>query len=49
MDVSFELQMLGKVIIAALLGGIVGLEREFAERPAGCGHTCSWDRPLLFS
>jgi putative Mg2+ transporter-C (MgtC) family protein len=35
MDVSFELQMLGKVIIAALLGGIVGLEREFAERPAG--------------
>jgi putative Mg2+ transporter-C (MgtC) family protein len=35
MDISFELQMLGKVIIAALLGGIVGLEREFAERPAG--------------
>ena len=35
MDVSFELQMLGKVAIAALLGGFVGLEREFAERPAG--------------
>jgi putative Mg2+ transporter-C (MgtC) family protein len=35
MDVSFELQMLGKVVIAALLGGIVGVEREFAERPAG--------------
>jgi putative Mg2+ transporter-C (MgtC) family protein len=35
MDISFELQMLGKVIIASLLGGIVGLEREFAERPAG--------------
>lgn len=35
MDVSFELQMLGKVIIAAFLGGLVGLEREFAERPAG--------------
>jgi putative Mg2+ transporter-C (MgtC) family protein len=35
MDVSFELQMLGKVVIAALLGGLVGLEREFAERPAG--------------
>lgn len=27
--------MLGKVMIAALLGGLVGLEREFAERPAG--------------
>ena len=35
MDVSFELQMLGKVAIAAFLGGLVGLEREFAERPAG--------------
>jgi len=35
MDASTELQMLGKVIIAALLGGIVGLEREAAERPAG--------------
>lgn len=30
-----ELQMLGKITIAALLGGLVGLEREFAERPAG--------------
>jgi putative Mg2+ transporter-C (MgtC) family protein len=30
-----ELQMLWKVIIAAFLGGLVGLEREFAERPAG--------------
>lgn len=27
--------MLGKIVIAALLGGLVGLEREFAERPAG--------------
>jgi putative Mg2+ transporter-C (MgtC) family protein len=35
MDLSFEVQMLGKVVIAALLGGLVGLEREFAERPAG--------------
>jgi putative Mg2+ transporter-C (MgtC) family protein len=35
MDISIELQMLGKVIVAALLGGLVGLEREFAERPAG--------------
>jgi putative Mg2+ transporter-C (MgtC) family protein len=35
MDISFEFQMLGKVLIAALLGGLVGLEREFAERPAG--------------
>jgi putative Mg2+ transporter-C (MgtC) family protein len=30
-----ELQMLGKIVIAALLGGVVGIEREFAERPAG--------------
>ena len=36
MDTSItELQMLWKVIIAAFLGGLVGLEREFAERPAG--------------
>ena len=35
MDVSTELQMLGKVIMGALLGGLVGLEREFAEKPAG--------------
>jgi putative Mg2+ transporter-C (MgtC) family protein len=35
MEVSSELQMLGKVMIGALLGGLVGLEREFAEKPAG--------------
>jgi putative Mg2+ transporter-C (MgtC) family protein len=35
MEASTEFQMLGKVIIAALLGGLVGIEREFAERPAG--------------
>lgn len=35
MDAANEFQMLGKVLIAALLGGLVGLEREFAERPAG--------------
>ena len=35
MDFSSELQMLGKVLIGALLGGLVGLEREFAEKPAG--------------
>jgi putative Mg2+ transporter-C (MgtC) family protein len=35
MDISTELQILGKVALAALLGGLVGLEREFAERPAG--------------
>jgi putative Mg2+ transporter-C (MgtC) family protein len=35
MDATFEFQMLGKVTIAALLGGLVGLEREFAEKPAG--------------
>lgn len=35
MDMSTELQILGKVALAALLGGAVGLEREFAEKPAG--------------
>src|SRR5215204_1655799 len=35
MEVLVQLQMLGRIVIAALLGGVVGLEREFAERPAG--------------
>jgi putative Mg2+ transporter-C (MgtC) family protein len=35
MDMSTELQILAKVALAALLGGVVGLEREFAEKPAG--------------
>lgn len=35
MDATTELQLLGKVLIAAILGGLVGLEREFAEKPAG--------------
>ena len=35
MEISTELQMLGTIVIAALLGGVVGIEREFAERPAG--------------
>ena len=35
MDATMELQMLGKVVVAALLGGLVGIEREVAERPAG--------------
>ncbi|HSK86719.1 MAG TPA: MgtC/SapB family protein, partial [Anaerolineales bacterium] len=35
MELSTELQILGKIVIAALLGGLVGIEREFAERPAG--------------
>src|SRR5688572_15352732 len=35
MELAAEFQMLSKVVVAALLGGLVGLEREFAERPAG--------------
>jgi len=35
MEIATELQILGKVALAALLGGVVGIEREFAERPAG--------------
>ena len=30
-----ELVLLGKVIFSSLLGGVVGLEREFAAKPAG--------------
>jgi putative Mg2+ transporter-C (MgtC) family protein len=33
--VSPELQILGKVAIAMALGGLIGLEREFADKPAG--------------
>jgi putative Mg2+ transporter-C (MgtC) family protein len=32
---SLQLLFLGKIAIACLLGGLVGIEREFAEKPAG--------------
>lgn len=35
MDTLTELQLLGKILIAAFFGGIVGIERELAEKPAG--------------
>jgi putative Mg2+ transporter-C (MgtC) family protein len=35
MDTLTELQFLGKIVIAAFLGGVVGMERELAEKPAG--------------
>lgn len=35
MDIAIEFQLLGKIAIAAFLGGIVGVERELAEKPAG--------------
>ena len=35
MDTMAEIQVLGKILLAALLGGLVGMEREFAEKPAG--------------
>lgn len=35
MEPMIELQLLGRIVIAAILGGLVGLEREFAEKPAG--------------
>jgi putative Mg2+ transporter-C (MgtC) family protein len=35
MEVLAEFQLLGKLVVAALLAGLVGIEREFAERPAG--------------
>lgn len=30
-----QLQAVGSVLIAAILGGVVGMERELADRPAG--------------
>jgi putative Mg2+ transporter-C (MgtC) family protein len=35
MDPLTELQFLGNLVLAALLGGVVGIERELAEKPAG--------------
>lgn len=35
MDPNIELQFLGKILIAALFGALVGFEREAAEKPAG--------------
>jgi putative Mg2+ transporter-C (MgtC) family protein len=35
MDVSLQLQIIGEVALAMLLGGLIGLEREAANRPAG--------------
>jgi putative Mg2+ transporter-C (MgtC) family protein len=34
-DVTTELVTLGKLLLAVVLGGIIGFEREMAERPAG--------------
>jgi putative Mg2+ transporter-C (MgtC) family protein len=30
-----QLQIVGTIVVAAILGGIVGMEREMADRPAG--------------
>lgn len=35
MDPYSEFQLLGKIVVAALLGGVIGLEREVARKPAG--------------
>ncbi|MGB7876801.1 MAG: MgtC/SapB family protein [Anaerolineales bacterium] len=35
MDTSTEILFLGKILIASILGGLVGIEREFADKPAG--------------
>lgn len=34
-DILFQLQTLAKVSLACILGGLIGLEREFADKPAG--------------
>lgn len=40
MDWQTQLQQLGIVGLAGLLGGIVGLEREFSNKPAGLRTHC---------
>jgi putative Mg2+ transporter-C (MgtC) family protein len=35
MDITTELAALGKLLLAVVLGGIIGFERELLDRPAG--------------
>jgi putative Mg2+ transporter-C (MgtC) family protein len=35
MEASSELQILGRILISAVFAGLIGLEREFADKPAG--------------
>lgn len=35
MDITAEFITLGKLMLAMLLGGVIGFERELADRPAG--------------
>lgn len=35
MDFATELETLGKLLLAVVLGGVIGFERELAARPAG--------------
>ena len=35
MDWAAQAQVLGEVLLAVVLGGLIGLERELAKRPAG--------------
>ena len=35
MDIGFQFTILGEMAISILLGGIIGLERELANKPAG--------------
>lgn len=35
MDISIEFYILGKIVVSTLLGGVVGLEREAADKAAG--------------
>jgi len=35
MEFDFQLGEIGKVVYAILMGGLIGLEREIAEKPAG--------------
>lgn len=35
MEIGIQLKIIGEVALAMMLGGLIGLEREFADKPAG--------------
>lgn len=35
MDLTAQLELLGEIVVAMILGGVLGIERQMAEKPAG--------------
>jgi uncharacterized membrane protein YhiD involved in acid resistance len=38
---SNDFELLGRLLLAAVLGGAIGAERELNDRRPACGPTCS--------